>query len=109
MRQLTHTPLSSASGSQNRQASASSSVEKTDHSAPISDTYSFALPATGYVRIPVVSGVCGLGKSTIWRWCAEGKFPKPTKLGERVSAWPVAELRAWLADPHAWQAANKVV
>jgi predicted DNA-binding transcriptional regulator AlpA len=72
------------------------------------ETYTAALPATGYVRLPVASAVCGVAKSTIWAWTAQGRFPKPVKLSPRVSAWPVAAVRAWLADPVAWQAANKV-
>ncbi len=72
----------------------------------ITETYAAALPTTGYVRLPTVAGVCGIAKSTIWAWTAQGRFPKPVKLSPRVSAWPVAEVRAWLADPIAWQAAN---
>ncbi|OZI43190.1 helix-turn-helix transcriptional regulator [Bordetella genomosp. 4] len=73
---------------------------------PSTETYTAALPATGYVRLPVVAAVCGLAKSTVWKWCAEGRLPKPLKLSPRVSAWPVSDIRAWLADPAGWQAAN---
>jgi prophage regulatory protein len=76
-------------------------------SKPVLETYTAALPATGYVRLPVVAAVSGLAKSTVWKWCADGRMPKPIKLSERVSAWPVALLRQWLADPAGWQAANK--
>ncbi len=72
------------------------------------ETYTAALPATDYVRLPVASAVCGVAKSTIWAWAAQGRFPRPVKLSPRVSAWPVADVRAWLADPYAWQAAHKV-
>jgi predicted DNA-binding transcriptional regulator AlpA len=67
------------------------------------ETLSFSLPTTGYVRLPVVVGVCGIARSTIWKWCADGRFPKPRKLSAHVSAWPVAEVRAWIADPEAWR------
>ncbi|WP_081976922.1 helix-turn-helix transcriptional regulator [Bordetella trematum] len=70
------------------------------------ETYTAALPATGYVRLPIASAVCSVAKSTIWAWAAQGRFPKPVKLSPRVSAWPVADVRAWVADPAAWQAAN---
>ncbi|CAM3909229.1 AlpA family phage regulatory protein [Bordetella tumbae] len=70
------------------------------------ETYTAALPATGYVRLPVVAAVSGLAKSTVWKWCAEGRLPKPLKLSPRVSAWLVSDIRAWLADPAGWQAAN---
>lgn len=81
---------------------------RTFPSKPVQETFTAALPATGYVRLPVASAVCGLAKSTIWAWAAQGRFPKPVKLSPRVSAWAVAEVRAWLADPAAWQAAHKV-
>lgn len=70
------------------------------------ETYAATLPSTGFVRLPVVADVCCLAKSTIWAWTKAGRFPKPIKLSYRVTAWPVAEVRAWLANPTAWQAAN---
>lgn len=79
------------------------------HVPVVSETFAATLPGTGYVRLPTVVGVSGLAKSTIWKWVSEGRFPKPTKLSPRVSAWPVSEVRAWLADPNGWQAANAEV
>ena len=34
--------------------------------------------------------------STFWRKVAAGQFPKPLKLGERITAWRVGEVRAWI-------------
>ncbi|WP_316892601.1 helix-turn-helix transcriptional regulator [Ralstonia mannitolilytica] len=84
-----------------------SSAPTVSHSCDIREPAAGVLPAAGYVRLPVVVAVSGLAKSTIWKWCADGRFPKPRKLGPRVSAWPVAEVRAWLADPEAWQAKQR--
>lgn len=37
--------------------------------------------------------------ATFWRRVREGKFPKPTKLGgERITAWRVGDVRAWIAQ-----------
>ena len=33
---------------------------------------------------------------TLWRMVKLGKFPKPTKLSARVTAWKVSEVRAWM-------------
>ena len=33
---------------------------------------------------------------TLWRKVKAGTFPKPKKLSERVTAWQVGEVRAWL-------------
>lgn len=35
--------------------------------------------------------------STFWRRVQEGTFPKPVKLGERITCWRVRDVRAWLA------------
>lgn len=62
------------------------------------------LPAIGYVRLPVVCAVTGLGRSTVWAWVRQGRFPTPIKLSARASAWNVGDIRAWLSNPSAWQA-----
>lgn len=33
---------------------------------------------------------------TLWRMVKAGKFPKPTKLSTRVTAWQVGQVRAWM-------------
>lgn len=33
---------------------------------------------------------------TLWRRVKDGTFPKPYKISERVTAWKVGEVRAWL-------------
>lgn len=80
--------------------------EKPTHGRVSTESYDVTLPGTGYVRLPVVVGVCGLAKSTIWKWASNGRFPKPVKLSARVSAWHVADIRAWLDDPAGWPSAN---
>lgn len=34
---------------------------------------------------------------TLWRKVKAGTFPKPIKLSERVTAWRVGSVRAWIA------------
>jgi len=34
---------------------------------------------------------------TLWRKVKAGTFPKPVKLSERVTAWKVGTVRAWMA------------
>ena len=34
---------------------------------------------------------------TLWRKVKAGTFPKPVKLSERVTAWQVGTVRAWMA------------
>ena len=32
-------------------------------------------------------GLIGVSKSTIWAWVARGQFPRPVRIGRRVTAW----------------------
>ena len=34
--------------------------------------------------------------ATFWRKVKDGTFPKPLKLGERITAWRVGDVRAWI-------------
>ncbi len=60
---------------------------------------SLVLPPEGFVRLPVVVKVLGIGKTTWWVGVKEGRFPKPVKLGPRTSAWRVEDIRALIANP----------
>jgi predicted DNA-binding transcriptional regulator AlpA len=54
------------------------------------------LPDTGYVRLPAVLSVYPVSKSKLYADIKNGKFPAPVKLSERISAWDVKTLRAFL-------------
>lgn len=47
------------------------------------------LPSEGFVRLPVVLYVLGIGKTTWWCGIKAGRFPQAVKLGPRTSAWRV--------------------
>lgn len=49
------------------------------------------------IRLPEVKHRVGLGRSTIYRWMAEGKFPKPVQLGGYVVAWAEDEIERWIS------------
>lgn len=55
------------------------------------------LPETGYVRqsqlIPII---VPFSSATLWRQVKAGTFPAPVKLSERVTAWSVESIRAWM-------------
>ncbi|KWR89715.1 helix-turn-helix transcriptional regulator [Cupriavidus sp. IDO] len=58
------------------------------------------LPDTGYVRqSQLVPSIVPFSAATLWRKVRNGTFPKPVKLSERVTAWPVEAIRQYLADP----------
>ena len=46
-------------------------------------------------RLPTVIKLTGLGRSTIYRWIAEGTFPSPVRLGPRAIAWRWSDLERW--------------
>lgn len=52
---------------------------------------------TRLIRLPEVQHRVGLGRSTIYRWMAEGKFPKPVQLGGYSVAWAEDEVESWIA------------
>jgi predicted DNA-binding transcriptional regulator AlpA len=54
------------------------------------------LPDTGFVRQPQVLEVVPFSPASLWRKCKAGTFPRPRKLSDRVTAWQVGEVRAWL-------------
>ena len=58
-------------------------------SAPAGD------PARVLARLPVVLKMTGLGRSTIYRWIADGSFPPPVRLGPRAVAWRWSDLDRW--------------
>jgi len=51
---------------------------------------------TRLIRIKEVQHRVGLGRSTIYRWMAEGKFPQAVHLGGHAVAWVEAEIDIWL-------------
>ena len=51
---------------------------------------------TRLIRLKEVQHRVGLGRSTIYRWMAEGKFPKPVQLGGYAVAWAEDEIEDWI-------------
>lgn len=50
------------------------------------------------LRWPDVQSCCGLSRSRAHELAAEGKFPKPVKIGGgRASAWIKSEIEAWIS------------
>lgn len=66
------------------------------------------LPDTGFLRVsqiigdasavPPVPPIIPVGKSTWWEGVKTGRFPKPVKLGPRVTVWRVEDIRALIAS-----------
>jgi prophage regulatory protein len=55
------------------------------------------LPATGYVRqSQLIPAIVPFSSATLWRNVKAGTFPTPFKLSNRVTAWRVDDIRAWM-------------
>ncbi len=55
------------------------------------------LPETGFLRLRSIIGPNGpipVSKSTWWAGVKDGRFPKPQKLGARITVWRVEDIRA---------------
>ena len=64
----------------------------------MSDASSSALPATGFLRLPAVLTLIPVGRSTWWAGIKSGRYPKPVKLGPRMSAWRAEDVRSLIAS-----------
>lgn len=66
----------------------------------------YNLPETGFLRLPQIIGDCRtipptppiipVSKSTWWAGVKSGIYPKPVKLGPRITAWRVSDIRAMI-------------
>ena len=65
---------------------------RTASSSPTSPSF----PEVGFVRLPQILNVLPIGKTTWWAGVRSGRFPRPTKLGTRISVWKASEIRALL-------------
>ena len=55
-------------------------------------------PVRRFIRLREVLYRTGLGRSTVYRWMDEGRFPKSVRLGGRSVAWIEHEIDEWLQD-----------
>lgn len=55
------------------------------------------LPDSANVRVDVAADLLGISTVTAWRWCKNGRLPKPLKLGANTTRLNVGELRASIA------------
>ncbi len=55
-----------------------------------------AIPTTGYIRRYRMAVMLGISVATLDRWVRNGTLPKPTKLGEKITAFDAVEINQWL-------------
>ncbi len=55
------------------------------------------LPDSAYIRqAQLIPNVVPFSSATLWRKCKTAQFPTPHKLSQRVTAWQVGAVRAWM-------------
>ncbi len=64
------------------------------------------LPSLGFLRLHQIIGdprtgapaLIPIKKSTWWAGVKSGRFPRPVKLGPRVTVWRVEDIRSFIAN-----------
>ena len=72
-----------------------------DDSRPKFGSSAPQLPSTGLVRLPAIlapHGPIPVSKSSWWQGIKDGRYPKPVKLGPRITAWRVEDIRALINE-----------
>ena len=69
---------------------------------------SIILPETGYLRlsqiigdrkaVPPIPPIIPISKSTWWAGVKSGLYPSPVKLGPRITAWRIEDIRAFISS-----------
>ncbi len=62
--------------------------------------HDFEFPASGFVRLASIlapKGPIPVSKSTWWEGVKSGRFPKPLKLGPRITVWRAEDIHELIA------------
>lgn len=54
--------------------------------------------ASRILRLPAVTALTGLSRSTIYLRMAARRFPRPVRLGDRAVGWIESEVHQWLEE-----------
>ncbi|MHB8390517.1 MAG: helix-turn-helix transcriptional regulator [Acidobacteriaceae bacterium] len=65
-----------------------------------------SLPESGFVREKQLlrnpktgdSGILPFSHATLWAKIKSGRFPRPVKLGPKITAWRVEDVRRWIEE-----------
>ena len=49
------------------------------------------------IRRDEVQQMCGISRSELYRQVADGRFPRPVRVGLRAVRWRRSEVEAWIA------------
>lgn len=53
---------------------------------------SVTIPKQGFLRLPQVLAIIPISKSSWWEGCRIERFPKPVKIGPRITVWRAEDI-----------------
>jgi predicted DNA-binding transcriptional regulator AlpA len=56
---------------------------------------------TRFLRLPEVSYLTGLGKSTILAWESQNRFPRAVRLSPTIRVWMAGDIEDWIRESYA--------
>ena len=56
--------------------------------------------ALRFLRLPEVSHLTGLGKSTILAWESQERFPRAVRLSPTVRVWMARDIEDWMTSQY---------
>jgi predicted DNA-binding transcriptional regulator AlpA len=59
------------------------------------------LQREGFLRLPQVLKLIPVCPATWWAGCGTGRFPKPVKIGTRITVWRAADIADFIEKTNA--------
>jgi prophage regulatory protein len=56
------------------------------------------LNEASFLRLDQILKIIPIGKTTWWNGVKSGRFPKPVKLGTRITAWKAEDIKSLIND-----------
>lgn len=71
------------------------------------------MQSTGFLRLPQVLERIPISRSAWWHGCKEGKFPRPIKLGPKMTVWYESDIvdfiNGFVQNKQDWKGENHEV
>jgi len=58
----------------------------------------YVMPSAGFVREKDLLTVLSIGRTTLARWVASGRFPEAVNIGVKAKGWSVDVVREWISE-----------
>lgn len=64
---------------------------------PVQSKKELQMSQNRFIRMPDLRQKVGLSRSQIYKLIQQEQFPRPVKLGDRVSVWVDSEVEEWMS------------